>query len=138
MKQFIRIIAYVRSFVLRNDLKKVKRTLVGLTHMQQRQLAHLLMKEFAEAGKLNDSIAYANSQSLYAPWGDGTRLAMERMRSNNDQLRMRGVALWIVVAFNETRQTPHAELAEVHRSLIRLSRDLKSALPQQQASLQAA
>lgn len=138
MNSFVRLIAFVRYIVLRRDLKTVEKSIRAFNDRRRAQLAQLLMKEFAEAGKLSDPTHYADSPRMYAPWGTGTRMAMERMRSNNEQLKLRGIALWIVVAFNETSQSPYQELAGLHRELVRLSRELKSVLPPQAGSLQAA
>ena len=38
---------------------------------------------------------------------------------------MRGIALWLAVAYHETKNSPHANLQLQHRQLMQLLRELK-------------
>ena len=38
---------------------------------------------------------------------------------------MRGIALWLAVAYHETKNSPHASLQPQHRQLMQLLRELK-------------
>ena len=44
-----------------------------------------------------------------------------------DQLR--GIALWLIVAYHETKDSPFAEQQELHRQAMRALRALKEAVP---------
>jgi len=38
---------------------------------------------------------------------------------------LRGIALWLAVAYHETKNSPHASLQPQHRQLMQLLRELK-------------
>ena len=40
-------------------------------------------------------------------------------------MALRGIALWLAVAYHETKNSPHASLQPQHRQLMQLLRELK-------------
>jgi hypothetical protein len=52
-------------------------------------------------------------------------LGYERARSDNAQVRLRGVALWLAVAYHETREASFPEFEGLHRSVLRVMREIK-------------
>ena len=65
----------------------------------------------------------------YHAWGSGTDIGLERMRSDSLQVRLRGVALWLTVAYHETKDSQFAEQQELHRQVMRAMRALKDSIP---------
>ena len=56
---------------------------------------------------------------------NGLDLGFDRARSDNVQVRMRGIALWIALVYHETRNAEAPESQELHRSILRVMRELK-------------
>ncbi len=61
----------------------------------------------------------------YVPWGQGTEVGYERACSGNAEVALRGMALWLAVAYHETKNSPHISLQLQHRQLMQLLRELK-------------
>ncbi|WP_199098508.1 hypothetical protein, partial [Dyella sp. ASV21] len=64
-------------------------------------------------------------QERYLPWGHGTDIGLARARSDNPEVALRGIALWLAVAYHETKESPHSSLQVRHRQLMRVLRELK-------------
>ena len=62
-------------------------------------------------------------------WGSGTEVGLSRARSDNAQVRMRGIALWLAVVFHETRGATSTSLESLHRQVLRVFRQLKQTMP---------
>jgi hypothetical protein len=70
------------------------------------------------------------NEQRYQPWGSGTDLGYSRVKSDNPQVKLRGIALWLTVAYHETKESKYGEIQNLHRQLMRTLRILKeSALP---------
>jgi len=59
------------------------------------------------------------------PWGQGTAIGYERARPGNLEVALRGIALWLAVAYHETKHSPGDRLLWQHRLLSQLLRELK-------------
>ncbi|WP_440223583.1 hypothetical protein ACQQ2N_21285 [Dokdonella sp. MW10] len=126
MSILTRLIALTRGMQLRRQFKDIEKALEQLAPNARRQLAALAMREFSNAAKSEFPHLYATPpDAKYAPWGTGTALGMERMRSDSLQVRLRGVALWLIVSFHETKDSPYPEQRELHRQVMRTLRTLK-------------
>ena len=55
----------------------------------------------------------------------GTQTGFERVQSDNLEVRLRGIALWLAVVFHETRDSPHSNLLPQQRNVLRVLRELK-------------
>ncbi len=98
----------------------------------RRQLAAISLREFANASKSEFPHLYATRpEEKYRPWGSGADIGLERLRSDNLQVRLRGVALWLTVVYHETKDSPFAEQQELHRQVMRSLRTLKEAIRRQ-------
>ncbi len=64
-------------------------------------------------------------ESRYLPWGQGTDIGYERARSNNAEVALRGISLWLAVAYHETKTATQPTLQLQHRQLLQLLRELK-------------
>lgn len=125
-----RLIAMSRGFALSRQLKEIEKTVAAMNKLGMRQLAALTLREMSMASKSEFPHLYGSTISdPYRPWGDASDTAFERVRSDNVQLRLRGLATWITVVYHETRNSPHARIAAMHKDIQRTLRRLKEALP---------
>lgn len=131
MQQLIwRLIATKRAYQLQREFKEIEKLFEGLTRPARQQLAQLTLKEFAVAAKTEFPHLYGTPpEDRYSPWGSGTQTGLSRARSDNLPVRMRGIALWLTVAYHETRGSTFPALDGVHRSLLRMLRTLRESVP---------
>jgi hypothetical protein len=129
MKWLIRVLAYLRSQALSKQFKEVQRNLAGLDRGQRAELLGLMLKELAAAAK-NPIPMLHGSQDLerYRPWGNGCEIAMDRIRTGNLALKLRGLSLWLAVAYHETREARFPELEQLHKAIMREMRLIKEAV----------
>ena len=125
-----RLIALTRGVQLRRQFKEIEKALDQLNPNARRQLAALAMREFSNATKGEYPHLYATPpDEKYSPWGGGTAIGYERMKSDSLQVRLRGLALWLTVSFHETKDSPYADQRELHRQVMRTLRTLKESVP---------
>lgn len=128
-----RLIALTRAMQLRRQFREIDGMVQRMPAPTRRQLAALAMREFASAARSEFPHLYATPpEEKYTPWGAGTGIGIERARSENLQIRLRGLALWLSVAYHETRDSPFGEQQVVHRQVLRTLRTLKESLPPEQ------
>lgn len=126
MQILTRLIALTRGMQLKRQFKDIEKALEQLAPNARRQLAAIAMREFSAASKSEFPHLYATPpEEKYAPWGSGTAIGFERMKSDSQQVRLRGLALWLIVSFHETKDSQYAEQREVHRQVMRMLRTLK-------------
>lgn len=125
-----RLIALTRAIQLRRQYREINKALEQLPQNVRRQLAAIALREFSNASKSEFPHLYATPpEDKYRAWGSGTDIGLERLRSDNLQVRLRGIALWLAVAFHETKDSPFGEQQELHRQLMRSLRTLKETIP---------
>jgi len=130
MQIMTRLIALSRAMQLRRQFREINKTLELLPPAARRQLAGIALREFTSASKSEFPHLYATPpEEKYRPWGSGTDIGLERLRSDNLQVRLRGVALWLTVVFHETKDSPFGEQQELHRQAMRCLRSLKEGIP---------
>ncbi|MCK9539175.1 hypothetical protein [Dokdonella sp.] len=130
MEFLTRLIALTRAMQLRRQFREVSRMLEELSPPARRQMASLALREFTNASKSEFPHLYGTSpDEKYRAWGSGTDVGLERLRSDNLQVRLRGGALWLSVAYHETRDSPFGEQQELHRQLMRILRTLRETIP---------
>lgn len=130
MHMFTRVVALTRAMQLRRQLREINRSLEGLPPAARRQLAVLALREFANASRSEFPHLYGTPpEDRYRAWGSGTQIGLERMRSENLQVSLRGVALWLAVAYHETRDSEFSEQQELHRQVMRALRALREIVP---------
>ncbi len=135
MHLITRLIALTRGMQLRRQFKEIEKMLEQLAPNPRRQLAALSMREFSNAAKCEYPHLYATPpEEKYAPWGSGTAIGYERMKSDSLQVRLRGLALWLTVAFHETKDSQFADQRELHRLVMRTLRTLKESVPANEMS----
>jgi hypothetical protein len=125
-----RLIALTRAMQLRRQFREINKALEQLAPPARRQLAAIALREFANASKSEFPHLYATPpEEKYHAWGSGTDIGLERLHSDNLQVQLRGVALWLTVAYHETKDSPFVEQQELHRQAMRALRALKEAIP---------
>ena len=131
MQQFIwRLVATKRAYQLQREYKEIDKLVEALARPARVQLAQLTLKEFSTAAKTEFPHLYGTPpDERYSPWGSGTVTGLARARSDNLPVRMRGIALWLTVAYHETRGSTFPALDGVHRSILRMLRTLREAAP---------
>jgi len=135
MQLMTRLIALTRGMQLRRQFKEIEKALEQLAPNARRQLAALAMREFSNAAKSEFPHLYATPpDEKYSPWGSGTAIGYERMKSDSLQVRMRGMALWLTVTFHETKDSQFADQRELHRLVMRTLRTLKETVPAKEMS----
>jgi hypothetical protein len=131
MQLVTRLIALSRAMQLRRQFRAIEKALADLPTNARRQLAAISLREFANASKSEFPHLYGTPPEMkYRAWGSGTDIGLERMRSDSLQVRLRGVALWLTVAYHETKDSPFGEQQELHRQVMRALRALKDSIPQ--------
>lgn len=122
-----RVMVFGRFLILRAQLAYVRKAMHTLPLERRRLLARLTLREHERAATSPQPELYGSTRDFdYRPWGNGTALAFQRLRSNNPQLALRGIALWLAVAYHETRLSQTPELQGLHRSMMALFRELRA------------
>ena len=131
MRIITRIIALTRSIQLNRQFREIEKSIAELPLANRRQLAAIAMREFAAAAKCEFPHLYGTSDQgqRYQPWGNGTDVGMARVKSDNPQVKLRGIALWLTVAYHETKDSQYGEVQNLHRHLMRTLRVLKECVP---------
>ncbi len=122
-----RIIALSRSIQLNRQFREIEKSIAELPASGRSQLAAIAMREFATAAKCEFPHLYGtvDQNQRYQPWGSGTDLGYSRVKSDNPQVKLRGIALWLTVAYYETKDSKFGEVQNLHRQLMRTLRILK-------------
>jgi hypothetical protein len=101
-----------RYLVLRRQLAEMRRQIDGLSGADQRAvIAHVAREMQISQRQARDA--------------ESTNAAFARARTGNPRVRVIGMAQWLTSAFRETEQSPHGELQELHRQLMRTMRLLR-------------
>jgi hypothetical protein len=126
MNVVIRLLVLARYLMLARQAREIRRIVQALPVTAQRAVGQLAMTEIRNAARLATPHLYGSEVSdRYQPWGDATQSAFAKAQSRTPQLKLRGVALWLAVAFHETRESPHASLEGLHREILGMLGRLK-------------
>ena len=126
MRLVTRILALSRAARLQRQLREVEQRTRNLPAPTCTLLAELIARECAAAERCEAPHLYGSPPDLKpGSWGTGMDLGYERARSDNAQVRLRGIALWIAVAYHETREASFPEFEGLHRSVLRVMREVK-------------
>jgi hypothetical protein len=116
----------MRARQLGRQFRDIERSIRGLPKRSRERLGALTLREIGQASRSDFPHLYGTApEARYLPWGQGTDAGYERACSNNAEVAMRGIALWLAVAYHETKNSPHASLQPQHRQLMQLLRELK-------------
>ncbi|MCI1710080.1 MAG: hypothetical protein LKM32_07010 [Chiayiivirga sp.] len=119
MKVVIRLLALARYLMLLRQSREIRRIVQGLPVTAQRAVGQLAMSEIRNAARCSQPHLYGSQvEDRYQPWGDATQQAFAKAQSRTPQLKLRGIALWLAVAFHETRDSNHANMQGIHREVL--------------------
>lgn len=128
MRIVSQIIAMSRARQLGRQFREIERNIRNLPRRSRSQLGMLALREIGQASRSEFPHLYGTSpEQRYLPWGEGTDVGFARARSDNPEIAMRGIALWLAVAYHETKDTSHLKLQLQHRHLMKLLHELKEA-----------
>jgi hypothetical protein len=121
-----RLVAMSRSVRLNRQYREIERAINQLPLVSRPKLAALTMREYANAAKCDVPLRLG---ARPAPGGadpcKGLDLAFTQVKSADPQVHLRGVALWLAIAYHETRTSE----PNLHRQLMRTLRMLKEIAP---------
>jgi hypothetical protein len=113
-----------RTARLRRQITEIEHRSLELPRSYREQLAELIGREC-------DSVSQSPDPSRYGMHTEdgvttnGLDVGFDRARSDNVQVRMRGLALWIALVYHETRGASAPENEALHRQVLRIMRELK-------------
>ena len=119
-----RVTAMNRAARLRRQLADIERRSMELPRSYREQLAELIGRECDSVAQSADPSQYG-MQTEAGVTTSGLDVGFDRARSDNVQVRMRGLALWIALVYNETHDASSGENLELHRQVLRIMRELK-------------
>lgn len=119
-----RVTSLGRAARLRRQFGEIEQRSLELPRSYRDQLAELIGRECHNVAAAPDPSLYG-SQTDDGVTSSGLDLGFDRARSDNVQVRMRGLALWIALVYHETRDATAPESQELHRSILRVMRELK-------------
>lgn len=119
-----RVAAMGRSARLRRQLAEIEKRSLELPSSYRDQLAELIGRECDNVAQSPDHSMYGTQTEDGVTTG-GLDVGYDRARSDNVQVRMRGLALWLALVYHETRNVNTPENEELHRHILRIMRELK-------------
>ncbi|OOG42087.1 hypothetical protein [Rhodanobacter sp. C05] len=116
----------MRARQLGRQFRDIERNIRALPRRSRTRLSTLTLREIGQASRSDFPHLYGTPpEARYQPWGQGTEAGYERACSTNPEVALRGIALWLAVAYHETKNSPHTSLQPQHRQLMQLLRELK-------------
>ncbi|MEO5813496.1 MAG: hypothetical protein ABIU96_00575 [Rhodanobacter sp.] len=126
MKLLVPVIAMVRVHQLGRQFTTIERSVRALSKRNRMQLSTLTLREIGQAAQSDFPHLYGTApEARYLPWGSGTCVGYARAQSANIEVSLRGIALWLAVAYHETKNSSHAPVQAQHRKLLHVLRELK-------------
>lgn len=128
MRMLMQLVMWQRSRRLARQFSVIENRIGALAGPARARLAALTLREIGHAaGSPFPHLHGTPPGERYVLWGHGTEIGFGRAGSNNPEVALRGIALWLAAAYHETKDSPQRNLLAQHRSLFRLVRDLKDA-----------
>nr|WP_329743487.1 hypothetical protein [Dyella sp. A6] len=126
MHIFTQLIAMNRARQLQRQLHGIERQIRALPARSRIRLSMLTLREIGHASQCDFPHLYATPpEQRYTPWGQGTAIGFARAQSDNSEVALRGIALWLAVAYHESKNAQYACLQAPHRQVLRVLRELK-------------
>lgn len=121
-----RFLAMTRTMKLNRQLREVENAIYALPTPLSRQVASITAREMELAARCNPPWMYGTPPEEHDnEWGTGTDIGIARVRSDNPQVRMRGIGMWLAVVYHESQASRAAGSDELHRNVMRVVRQLK-------------
>jgi hypothetical protein len=116
----------MRARQLGRQFRDIERSIRGLSKRSRERLSTLTLREIGQASRSDFPHLYGTPpEARFQPWGQGTEVGYERACSGNTEVALRGIALWLAVAYHETKNSQHASLQPQYRQLMQILRELK-------------
>jgi hypothetical protein len=126
MRLLTQLIAINRTRQLGRQFRDIERGIQALSRQHRARLSTLTLREIGQATKCDFPHLYGTPpEERYLPWGQGTDIGHTRARSDNTEVAIRGIALWLAVTYHETKDAQQAGLQTQYRRLMRVLRELK-------------
>ncbi|HEU4857753.1 MAG TPA: hypothetical protein VFS86_10685 [Rhodanobacteraceae bacterium] len=119
-----RVTSMGRTARLRRQFSEIEHRSMELPRSYREQLAELIGRECDNVAAAPDPALYG-TQTANDAATSGVDVGFDRARSDNVQVRMRGIALWMALVFHETRGDETPEGQDLHRSILRVMRELR-------------
>jgi hypothetical protein len=120
------LLAMMRARQLDRQFRDIERSIRALPRRSCQRLSTLTLREIGQASRSDFPHLYGTPpEARFQPWGQGTEVGYERARSGNTEVALRGIALWLAVAYHETKNSRHASLQPQYRQLMQVLRELK-------------
>ncbi len=119
-----RITNLSRTARLRRQFAEIEQRSLELPRSYRVQLADLVQRECAAVESSADPAAYGTHTDAGSALS-GIDIGFDRARSDNVQVRMRGLALWLALVYHQTRGATAADVEALHRQVLRIMRELK-------------
>ena len=119
-----RVTTMGRNARLRRQLGEIEQRCLDLPRSYREQLAELVGRECDHVTRSSNPLLYGTHTENGVATG-GLEVGLERARSDNVQVRMRGLALWLALVYHETSLSQSPESEELHRQVLRIMRELK-------------
>ncbi len=125
-----RLIALTRGYQLGRQFTFIERSVRSLSPSARAKLDLLIKTEISRAEQCEFPHLYGTPpDQRYIAWGQGTATGFTRAQSDNQEVRLIGMALWLAVVLHETRDSPFPNMQPQHRNVLRLLRELKESAP---------
>lgn len=119
-------LAMLRARQLGRQFRDIERSIRTLPQRSRVRLSTLTLREIGQASRSDFPHLYGTPpEARYLPWGQGTATGYERANSNNAEVALRGIALWLAVAYHETKDSPYPGMQPQYRHLMQILRELK-------------
>jgi hypothetical protein len=120
-----RLIALTRGYQLGRQFAFIERSIEALPPSSRAKLDLLVKTEISRAEQCEFPHLYGTPPGQrYTPWGQGTETGFTRAQSDNLEVRLRGIALWLAVVFYETRDSSYENMQPQQRKVLRVLREL--------------
>jgi hypothetical protein len=132
MQIVTRLTAMIRARQLQRQFRYIERSISTLPQRTRARLGVMTLREIGQASRCEFPHLYGTSPDLrYKPWGQGTDIGFGRAQSDNPEVALRGIALWLAVAYHETKDSTYASLQPQHRQFLRVLRELRDVTGEQ-------
>jgi len=121
-----RILSMTRMMKLGRQLREVESAIYALPAPLARQVAIITTRELDLAQRCDPPWMHGTPpEDSGSEWGAGADIGIARVRSDNPQVRMRGIGLWLAVIYHESAESQTPGAHDLHRQVMRVVRQLK-------------
>lgn len=125
LRRFVaRITRLGRNSRLRHQFGEIEQRSLALPRANRAQLAELIARECDNVAAAPDPALYG-SRTASGDVTSGLDIGFSRASSENVQVRVRGLALWIALVYQETLDATAPDARELHRNVLHIMRTLK-------------